>query len=122
VPSTGGASAIYLTTENLGTATGLRTQRRTDSGPNKARRWHLVDFSKESVQDWLGGKDGTKLMMSRHEPAEDRSAIALRLFVALCAQYPDKYIALIQPRDNTNGAQIPRSLAAELEVKRARNP
>jgi hypothetical protein len=122
VPPTGGASAIYLTTENLGTATGLGTQRRTDFGPNEARRWHLVDFSEESVQDCLGGSDGTKLLMSRHESAEDRSAIALRLFVALCAQYPDKYIALIQPRDNTNGAQIPRSLAAELEVKRARNP
>ena len=52
------------------------------------------------------GRDGTKLMTSRHESAEDRSAIALRLFVALCAQYPDKYIALIQPRDNTNRAQI----------------
>ena len=65
---------------------------------------------------------GTKLMTSRHESAEDRSAIALRLFVALCAQYPDKYIALIQPRDNTNQAQNPRSLPAELEVKRARNP
>ena len=61
-------------------------------------------------------------MTSRHESAEDRSAIALRLFVALCAQYPDKYIALIQPRDNTNGAEILRSLPAELEVKRARNP
>jgi hypothetical protein len=61
-------------------------------------------------------------MTSRHESAEDRSAIASRLFLALCAQYPDKYIALIQPRDNTNGAQIPGSLPAELEVKRARNP
>jgi hypothetical protein len=78
-----------------------------------------VDFFEESVQDCLAGRDGT---MSRHESAEDRNAIAQRLFVALCAQYPDKYIALIQPRDNTNGAQIPRSLAAELEVKRGRIP
>jgi hypothetical protein len=68
------------------------------------------------------GGTGTKLMTSRHESTEDRSAIALRLFVALCAQYPDKYIALIQPRDNANGAQIPRSIPAELELKRARNP
>jgi hypothetical protein len=30
---------------------------------------------------------------------EDRSVVARRLFDALCAQYPDKYIALIQPRD-----------------------
>jgi hypothetical protein len=71
---------------------------------------------------WVGGRDGTKLMTGRHESAEDRSAVALRLFAALCAQYPDKYIALIQPRDSTNGAQIPGSLPAELEVKRARNP
>ena len=60
-------------------------------------------------------------MMSRHEAAEDRSAIALRLFIALCAQYPDKHIALIQPRDNERSAD-PRSLAAKLEIKRARNP
>ena len=81
-----------------------------------------MDFSEESEHNCLGGWDGTKLMTSRHESTEDRSAIALRLFVALCAQYPDKYIALIQPRDNTNGAEILRSLPAELEVKRARNP
>jgi hypothetical protein len=81
-----------------------------------------VDFFEESVHHCLGGRDGTKLMMSRHESAEDRSAIALRLFIALCAQYPDKYIALIQPRDNTNGAQMPRRLAAKLEAKRTRNP
>jgi hypothetical protein len=30
---------------------------------------------------------------------EDRSVVARRLFDALCAQYLDKYIALIQPRD-----------------------
>jgi hypothetical protein len=30
---------------------------------------------------------------------EDRRVVARRLFDALCAQYPDKYIALIQPRD-----------------------
>ena len=81
-----------------------------------------MDFSEESEHNCLSGRDGTKLMTSRHESTEDRSAIALRLFVALCAQYPDKYIALIQPRDNANGAEIPRSLPAELEVKRARNP
>jgi len=27
-----------------------------------------------------------------------RSAIALRLFEALCERYPDKYVTLIQPR------------------------
>ena len=30
---------------------------------------------------------------------EDRRVVAKRLFDALCAQYPDKYIALIQPSD-----------------------
>ena len=27
-----------------------------------------------------------------------RSALALRLFEALCERYPDKYVTLIQPR------------------------
>jgi hypothetical protein len=35
---------------------------------------------------------------------EDRSVVARRLFDALCAQYPDKYIALIQPRDIVHGS------------------
>ena len=35
---------------------------------------------------------------------EDRSIVARRLFDALCAQYPDKYIALIQPRDVVDGS------------------
>jgi hypothetical protein len=29
----------------------------------------------------------------------DRQAVARRLFDALCVQYPDKYIALVQPPD-----------------------
>ena len=33
---------------------------------------------------------------------EDRRVVAKRLFEALCAHYPDKYIALIQPRDVAN--------------------
>jgi hypothetical protein len=35
---------------------------------------------------------------------EDRSVIARRLFDALCAKYPDKYIALIQPCDVVDGS------------------
>jgi hypothetical protein len=35
---------------------------------------------------------------------EDRSIVARRLFDALCAQYPDKYIALIQPGDVVDGS------------------
>ena len=30
---------------------------------------------------------------------EERRVIARQVFDALCAQHPDKYIALIQPRD-----------------------
>jgi hypothetical protein len=32
-------------------------------------------------------------------PEKDRREIAKRIFDALCAQYPEKYVALIQPRD-----------------------
>ena len=30
---------------------------------------------------------------------EDRRVVATRIFDALCDQYPEKYITLIQPRD-----------------------
>jgi hypothetical protein len=43
-------------------------------------------------------------MTSQHESVQQRCAIAERIFAALCAQYPDKYIALIQPRDIANDA------------------
>jgi len=43
---------------------------------------------------------------------DDRRAIARRLFEALCAQFPDKYIALIQPRDVANEPLPPPELAA----------
>ena len=42
---------------------------------------------------------------------EDRRVVARRLFGALCAQYPDKYIALIQPRDVEDGS--PRGVYRE---------
>jgi hypothetical protein len=32
-------------------------------------------------------------------PLDDRRAIAKRVFDALCEKYPEKYVALIQPRD-----------------------
>jgi hypothetical protein len=32
-------------------------------------------------------------------PNNDRREIAKRIFDALCAKYPEKYIALVQPRD-----------------------
>ena len=40
--------------------------------------------------------------MTRRVEIENRRIVAKRLFEALCAQYPDKYIALIQPRDVVN--------------------
>jgi len=42
------------------------------------------------------------MMTKRAAGNEGRRAVAKRLFEALCAQYPDKYIALIQPRDVAN--------------------
>ena len=41
-------------------------------------------------------------MTQRAADCEDRRVVARRLFEALCAHYPDKYIALIQPRDVAN--------------------
>ena len=41
-------------------------------------------------------------MVKRAAEIEDRRIVAKRLFDALCAQCPDKYIALIQPRDVTD--------------------
>jgi len=40
-------------------------------------------------------------MTQRAARTEERRVVAKRLFDALCAQYPDKYIVLIQPRDVT---------------------
>jgi hypothetical protein len=41
-------------------------------------------------------------MIQRPGDCEDRRVVARRLFEALRARYPDKYIALIQPRDVAN--------------------
>jgi hypothetical protein len=45
---------------------------------------------------------------------EDRRIVAKRLFDALCAAYPDKYITLIQPRDVAD-VPAPDVTAAEAE-------
>ena len=37
--------------------------------------------------------------MTKVANIDDRRAVAQRIFQALCAQYPDKYIVLTQPRD-----------------------
>ena len=39
---------------------------------------------------------GWEHVMTQRE-IEDRRVVARRLYEALCAQFPDKYIALIQP-------------------------
>jgi hypothetical protein len=38
----------------------------------------------------------------KHDKAEDHAALASRLFQALCALYPDRYIAMILPNDPPN--------------------
>ena len=37
--------------------------------------------------------------MRQRAEIEDRCVVARRLFDALCSKYPDKYIALVLPRD-----------------------
>ena len=45
---------------------------------------------------------------------DDQRAIARRLFEALCAKYPERYIALIQPRDTAeDGLSTPDLTAVE---------
>jgi len=54
----------------------------------------------------IGGRARGRVLIWLGNPTlaeiDDRRAVARRLFDALCAQYPDKYIALIQPRDVAN--------------------
>ena len=40
--------------------------------------------------------------MTRKAKTERRRLVARRVFEALCAQYPEKYIALVQPGDATD--------------------
>ena len=40
--------------------------------------------------------------MTQEAKAERRRLVARRVFEALCAQYPEKYIALVQPGDATD--------------------
>jgi hypothetical protein len=49
---------------------------------------------------------------------EDRRVVARRLFEALCTQYPDKYIALIQLRD----VEIDRAVATGSKPRRLLPP
>jgi hypothetical protein len=48
-------------------------------------------------------------MTQRAADCEDRRVVARRLFEALCTHYPDKYIALIQPRDVANEPAPPEA-------------
>jgi hypothetical protein len=49
----------------------------------------------------LEGASVTKPAERLRGADNDRREIAKRIFDALCAQYPQKYIALVQPRDPT---------------------
>ena len=40
--------------------------------------------------------------MTQEARTERRRLVARRVFEALCAQYPEKYIALVQPGDATD--------------------
>ena len=40
--------------------------------------------------------------MKQEARTERRRLVARRVFVELCAQYPEKYIALVQPGDATD--------------------
>ena len=78
-----------------------------------------MDFSGESSQSSTSG-DGAEQMTEVSE-IDDRRAVARRLFDALCAQYPDKYIALLQPPDVTDERlRAPNVIAAKTAAKRSR--
>jgi hypothetical protein len=37
---------------------------------------------------------------------EERQAVARRIFEALCAQYPDRYVALVEPENPEPGSDV----------------
>ena len=49
------------------------------------------------VKSW----DGSRQMIQEAK-TERRRLVARRVFEALCAQYPEKYVALVQPGDATD--------------------
>jgi len=68
------------------------THRLTQTDRNGAGQCQIMDNSAESAQHGLW--DGAKQMKSQAD--DDRRPIARRIFAALCARYPDRYIALIE--------------------------
>ena len=63
-----------------------------------------LDIDSEVAQSVVGAAVPAILAEgTQNNMMEDRRVVARRLFDALCAQYPDKYIALIQPRDVEDG-------------------
>ena len=44
--------------------------------------------------------------MTQEAKTERRRLVARRVFEALCAQYPEKYVALVQPGDATDRRNI----------------
>ena len=61
--------------------------------------WQIVDISEESwlVKTWDGEQSN-----DTGSQDERRRLVARRVFEALCAQYPEKYIALVQSGDATD--------------------
>jgi len=50
--------------------------------------------------------------MRQRAEIEDRCVVARRLFDARCSKYPDKYIALVLPRDGPDSLPPAPDLAA----------
>ncbi len=46
--------------------------------------------------------------MEQQPSKDDRRDIARRLFKALCARFPDRYVILIESRDDASQASAPR--------------
>ena len=78
---------------------------------NRAKPWQAMDYFTAAciiVPKWDERCEGTMTEPTerrRVRPTEDdRREIAKRVFDALCAKFPEKYVALVQPRDDPTPA------------------
>ena len=72
--------------------------------------WRSLRWENRIMWDWMPN-------MEQHIAEEDdRRAVARRLFRALCAQYPHRYIALIQPHDAAS-ARLPAPAFTAVEAQ-----
>jgi hypothetical protein len=60
-------------------------------------------------------------MMTREAKIEKRRLVARRVFDALCAQYPDKYIALVQQGEAT-GERAADMIVTKTEGQQPQSP